>query len=436
VSKLASQALRPSVRILPRAEHPISRSLLSPNALKVLYRLHHAGFLAYLVGGAVRDLLLGRKPKDFDVGTNARPQQVKQLFRNARIVGRRFRIARVQFGQEVVEVSTFRRNPEMEEPNGEETPEPLAAEGEEEGEYGTPEEDAFRRDFTVNGLFYNISDFTVIDYVGGLEDLRRRLLRSIGSPWERFLEDPVRMMRAVEYAVRLDFHLEEATEAAIGQLFREIRRASPARLAYELLESLKSGQAAGIFQGLWERGLLLQVLPFLESFSPQQQELFFRLLAQADGFPQGSLREEALLALLVLPSLAQALEEAGEGKLPLGQLEAEIKVRVGQLSQLLALSHFRSHLIRYGLLYSARLQREPRSPKQALRVLRHEAFPVAMDLLAIQGVANAAASQALARWRHIQGRVAAGQPPMSERPARRRRPRWRRPKGVPHEPGA
>ncbi len=419
---------RPVPRILPRAEHSISRSLISPNALKVMYRLRRAGFLAYLVGGAVRDLLLGRQPKDFDVGTNARPQQVRQLFRNARIVGRRFRIARVLFGEEVVEVSTFRRKVE-EEANGDEATDVLAAESE-ESEYGTPEDDAFRRDFTVNGLFYNIADFTVIDYVGGLADLKRRLIRSIGWPWERFVEDPVRMMRAVEYAVRLGFQLEANTERAIGELYREIRRASAARLAYELGESLKSGYAAHIFRRLWGTGLLLEVLPYLTTSDGSQQELFFRWLAQADEQQrQKPLREEALLALLVLPWLAKPLAEAAEGSLPFGQLEAEIKLRVGELTDLLALSHYRSHLIRYGLLYLARLHREPRSPKQALRVLRHEAFPVAVDLLSLWRGVDPRAAQAWARWQDIQARVAAGQPPMVEASAgrpTRRRPRRRR----------
>lgn len=425
-----SAVSQPTPKILSRAEHPISRKLLSPNTLKVLYRLHRAGFVAYLVGGAVRDLLLGRTPKDFDVGTNARPQQVRQLFRNARIIGRRFRIARVQFGEEVVEVSTFRRSPAVEEPNGEEAADVLAPEAVGEDEYGTPEEDAFRRDFTVNGLFYNIADFTVIDFVGGLEDLERRVIRSIGPPAERFVEDPVRMMRAVEYAVRLGFSLEPETAAAIRQHFREIRRASAARLAYEVGESLKSGHAAGIFRGLWEFGLLHEVLPFLATYDPQQQELLFHLLASADTVHrERKLSEEALLALLVWPWLAKPLAEAAEGRLPWGQLEGEIKARVGEMAQLLAFSHYRGHLVRYGLLYLARLHQDPRSPRKAVRLVRHEAFPVAMDLLAVQAAADPGAAKLWGRWREIQARVEAGQPPLPEtigQPPRRRYPRRRR----------
>lgn len=426
MSELAAQQnLKPTV--LSRAEHPISRRLLSPNTLKVLYRLHRAGFLAYLVGGAVRDLLLGRTPKDFDVGTNARPQQVRQLFRNARIIGRRFRIARVQFGEEVIEVSTFRRSPVVEEPNGEEATDALAPEAASDDEYGTPEEDAFRRDFTVNGLFYNIADFTVIDYVGGLADLERRVIRSIGPAGERFLEDPVRMMRAVEYAVRLGFSLEPETASAIREHFREIRRASAARLAYELTESLKSGHAAGIFRGLWEFGLLLEVLPFLAGYDAKQQELLFRFLALADRVQtEKSLGEEALLAILVWPWLAKPLSEAAEGSLPWGQLEAEIKSRVGEMAQLLSFSHYRGHLLRYGLLYFARLHHEPRSPRKAARMVRHEAFPVAMDLLTVQAAADRQAARLLARWRDIRARVEAGQPPLARQAPSGRFPRRRR----------
>ncbi|KDA53496.1 hypothetical protein EG19_04620 [Thermoanaerobaculum aquaticum] len=426
MSELAAQQnLKPTV--LSRAEHPISRRLLSPNTLKVLYRLHRAGFLAYLVGGAVRDLLLGRTPKDFDVGTNARPQQVRQLFRNARIIGRRFRIARVQFGEEVIEVSTFRRSPVVEEPNGEEATDALAPEAASDDEYGTPEEDAFRRDFTVNGLFYNIADFTVIDYAGGLADLERRVIRSIGPAGERFLEDPVRMMRAVEYAVRLGFSLEPETALAIREHFREIRRASAARLAYELTESLKSGHAAGIFRGLWEFGLLLEVLPFLAGYDAKQQELLFRLLALADRVQtEKSLGEEALLALLVWPWLAKPLSEAAEGSLPWGQLEAEIKSRVGEMAQLLSFSHYRGHLLRYGFLYFARLHHEPRSPRKAARMVRHEAFPVAMDLLTVQAAADRQAARLLARWRDIRARVEAGHPPLARQAPSGRFPRRRR----------
>ena len=204
--------------IVPRAEHTISRKDIDPDAFKVLYRLRDFNYAAYLVGGGVRDLLLGRKPKDFDVGTDAHPYQIKKLFRNCWIIGRRFRLAHVRFGTKTIEVATFRRH--LAAVDGEDGRAPTrvtrrrstraamrarTAGARHENTFGTSEEDAFRRDFTINALFYDIATFSLIDYVGGLEDLRRRVIRSIGDPRQRFEEDPVRMLRAVAFASRLDF---------------------------------------------------------------------------------------------------------------------------------------------------------------------------------------------------------------------------------------
>ena len=192
----------PTIR--ERSEHCISRSNIDEDALKVLYRLSTAGYTSYLVGGSVRDLLLGRHPKDFDVGTNARPNEIRKIFRNCFLIGRRFRLAHIIFGKKVIETSTFRRQPE-------ETEATNGLYQAEDNTFGTPEEDAKRRDFTVNGLFYDIKTFSVIDYVGGLKDLEKRDLRCIGDPNIRFREDPVRMMRAVKFAARLDFTIDRAS---------------------------------------------------------------------------------------------------------------------------------------------------------------------------------------------------------------------------------
>src|SRR4249920_518270 len=224
-------------RIVPREEHPISRRDIDSDALKVLYRLRQGEYTAYLVGGSVRDLLLGRHPKDFDIGTSAHPYQVKKLFRNCWIIGRRFRLAHVKFGQKVIEVATFRRQVAVGEEivqDGVPAPDPTTPEGEQlihhDNTFGTPEEDAFRRDFTINALAYDIATFSVIDYVGGLEDLRAGVVRSIGDPDVRLREDPVRMLRAVALAARLDFALDPLVVDAIKQLRHEIARSSPARL--------------------------------------------------------------------------------------------------------------------------------------------------------------------------------------------------------------
>src|SRR5262249_27202514 len=228
--------------------HPLSRRDVDPDALKVLYRLRQFEHTAYLVGGSVRDLLLGRKPKDFDIGTSAHPYQVKKLFRNCWIIGRRFRLAHVKFGQKVIEVATFRRQVAPGEEvvqDGVPAPDPSTPEGEHlihrDNTFGTPEEDAFRRDFTVNALFYDIATFSIIDYVGGLDDLRAGVVRSIGDPDVRLREDPVRMLRAIALAARLDFTIEPTLLESIRTHRHEIAKRSLPRLLEEDYKILRAG---------------------------------------------------------------------------------------------------------------------------------------------------------------------------------------------------
>ena len=279
--------------VVPRSEHAISRRDIDPDALKVLYRLHEHNYVAYLVGGSVRDLLLHRKPKDFDIGTSAHPHQVKKLFRNCWIIGRRFRLAHVKFGQKTIEVATFRRQVEASELTAEAElaassaadtvgpGEPLELEPgdtvgrsrrraedhliQRDNTYGTPEEDAFRRDFTVNALFYDIGTYSIIDYTGGLTDLEARVIRCIGDPEVRFLEDPVRMLRAVVLAARLEFTIEERVLDAIAQLKHEIARSAAPRLLEEYFKILRSGHAADAFRQLHDIGLLKEITPELDN---------------------------------------------------------------------------------------------------------------------------------------------------------------------------
>ncbi|HUK12229.1 MAG TPA: polynucleotide adenylyltransferase PcnB [Thermoanaerobaculaceae bacterium] len=400
-------------RVLARSEHGLSRAQISPNALKVLYRLHHAGFLAFLVGGAVRDILLGRKPKDFDIGTNARPQQVRQLFRNARVIGRRFRLAMIRFADETVEVATFRKSPEPPEADPGENADVLAPAAEAE-EFGTPEEDARRRDFTVNGLFYNVADFSIVDHVGGLEDLARGVIRTIGPAPERFTEDPVRMMRAVEYAARLGFRLDDAAADAIAALHAEIRRAAPARIAYELLESLKSGHATAILQGLEGAGLLDHVLPEIaETARGPAGPLLWSLLALTDRrIAAGeAVTEETLFGSLLLPRFLAELKGPAGAIRPAGEVEALAKSVVEPPAVRLAFPHHRAHLIRSAFLLMARFQQPPRSAKHVLRTLKHEAFEVAWRLAADLEAADGAPQLELAPWRQAVARVRAGLAP-------------------------
>ena len=239
-------------RILTRAQHTLSRKQIDPDPLRVLYRLKSSGFKAYLVGGGVRDLLLGRKPKDFDIATDASPQQVKRLFRNCFIIGRRFRLCHVRFGQKVVEVATFRRKAEPEEGD---------TIVRRDNTFGTPEEDAFRRDFTINALFYDIADFSIIDFTGGIEDLEAMRVRVIGDPDERFREDPVRMMRAVAIACRLSFQIDRDTREAIRARRGEIVKSSHVRILDEIYKILRQGSARITFEQLHATGLLAYIFP-------------------------------------------------------------------------------------------------------------------------------------------------------------------------------
>jgi poly(A) polymerase len=281
--------------------------MIDEEALKVLYRLHRHGYLAYLVGGSVRDLLLGKVPKDFDVATNAHPNEINSLFRNSRIIGRRFRLAHVFFkGGKIVEVSTFRSRSEFEEVESED--------GEiiRKDSFGTPEEDALRRDITINGLFYNIADFSIIDYVGGMADLRQKIIRTIGDPDERFQQDPVRMIRVLRHASRTGFSIEEPTYHAIFRRRDEIQKCSPSRIRDEFLRDLKEGGARPSLQFMLETGLLFSLFPnLLRAYgdrSPkkeQNRKFLLSLFGLADQLVKrdGSVPEPILLSLFMTPFL-------------------------------------------------------------------------------------------------------------------------------------
>lgn len=304
--------------VIPRSEHALSRRDIDSDALKVLYRLHEHDYVAYLVGGSVRDLLLDRHPKDFDIGTSAHPHQIKKLFRNCWIIGRRFRLAHVKFGTKTIEVATFRRlvdaaelaaeaeaalsraaeeeaaaaedlqpvDPRDDLQQGGLAPAPRPRRRAEDhlihrdNAYGTPEEDAFRRDFTVNALFYDISTFSIIDYTGGLKDLEARVIRSIGIPEVRFLEDPVRMLRAVVLAARLEFTIDPDSLEAIAHHKHEIARSAAPRLLEEYFKILRSGHAAEAFRQLGDTGLLKEITPELAD----APATFWRAVAAIDRY--------------------------------------------------------------------------------------------------------------------------------------------------------
>jgi len=328
-------------RIVPRAEHQLSRRDVDPDALKVLYRLRQFEHVAYLVGGSVRDLLLARRPKDFDIGTSAHPAQVKKLFRNCWIIGRRFRLAHVRFGAKVIEVATFRRQVAPGEEvvqDGVPAPDPHTPEGEllmhHDNTFGTPEQDAFRRDFTINALFYDIATFSVIDYVGGLEDLNAGVVRCIGDPEIRLREDPVRMLRAIALAARLDFTIDPPVLDAIRTHRHDIARSSPPRLLEEYYKILRAGAAEKTFRLLDEVGLLEPIS--VELHKGASDPLWYSLAA-LDVYRRGfestpdTLTNAILLGSLLVPlgmspawGRAHEAEEAPKlGTLPLARRDIE-----------------------------------------------------------------------------------------------------------------
>jgi poly(A) polymerase len=446
-------------RILSRPEHIISRKNIDPDALKVLYRLKNNGFVAYLVGGGVRDLLLERQPKDFDIGTSAHPQQVRRLFRNCFIVGRRFRLAHVRFGRKVVEVSTFRKAAE---PEGGDT---LIHR---DNTFGTPEEDAFRRDFTVNALFYDIATFSVIDWVGGLGDLEARVIRTIGDPAVRFREDPVRMLRAVALAARLDFTIDVDTVEAVRQLRGEIVRSSSARILEEFYKILRQGRSRRTFEMLHEHGLLAYLLPQADRAIATGGEALLGSLSRLDAHRQAGLAApEQLTNPVLMGSVLVPLgvllrrvaasaphrprrgpEDVAEAEPPRDDVPAEVAELGGEEEEPrgapegpLALPFARRDLERLRLILLAqRRLHEAHAPASARRSLAAKAyFDEALRWLEIHG--GDEGRELGAHWRGLEaGPVdpAEAEAPESEVPPRpregsrrRRRRRRRRPRSTP-----
>ncbi len=287
--------------LIDRKGHSISRGMMDPDALKVMYRLLNHGFKAYLVGGGVRDLLLGKTPKDYDIGTDARPEQVRKLFRNSRIIGRRFRLNHIYFhGNKIFEIATFRALSEEEEESSEDQ---LIVTS--DNIYGDPQSDALRRDLTINGLFYDLSTYSVIDYVGGMSDLRNGIIRMIGEPEKRFREDPVRMIRAIRHAARTGFRIDEHTYNAIKKCAPLIELSSKARVYEEFLREFRGGCAEQSLSMLHETGLLGYLLPFIEkSFSekdkPALQSLQFALRSVDAAIKSGREIEAGVLFAAML----------------------------------------------------------------------------------------------------------------------------------------
>ena len=396
---------------------------------------------AYLVGGSVRDLLLGRVPKDFDIGTDAAPQAVRRLFRNCRLIGRRFRLAHILFADgKVVDVATFRRRPEP--AAGEEGGSEAELLQLSENTFGTPREDAFRRDFTINGLFYDISDYSVIDHVGGLEDLEAGLIRTIGDPDVRFREDPVRMMRAVEFASRLGFAITPDAYEAILRHRREIVKSAPPRVTEELAQALRGGHALPTLLLMREVGLLDALLPelatVLRQIDPDHSRgtghLFWALLEVLDAERRrGRKYEDALLfSLLFVPIVrARVRAEVPEGEPDPGKLSVIIEDVVSPLAFRMSLPRATTDRIKQALSIVGKLSHRPDARVATRRVAFREAFPMALDLFELTAMATGIGKELVRDWRALQARIERGRasgeiptlPPPPPRKRRRRGPR-------------
>ncbi len=433
-----------------RAAHCISRANIDPDALKVLYRLANTGHTAYLVGGSVRDLLLGRQPKDFDIGTDARPNDIRRLFRNCFLIGRRFRLAHIVFGRKVIETSTFRKQPE-------------ASENEnglyqtEDNTFGTPEEDAKRRDFTVNGLFYDIKTFAVIDFVGGLKDLDKKVLRSIGDPNVRFREDPVRMMRAVKFAARLGFTIDRASLKAILKHHADILNASVPRVCEEIYRLFTYNTSSAAFRMMWELKLLQDLLPEVSAYidtTGGKKSPLWKYLAALDADPESAeLSNGVRTASLYYPLFLEQLRKE-EAQFPNGRVNKQHVARM-VLHRIAQQLHIPKSTFFTAVALMDVQRRFAESPRKGRghRFLFHPAFPEALAFQRILLAAEGGDTALLNEWQALYSSevVKKAQPPPRAagltdeeaneprdneedvpRPRRRRRRNKSRSNGLPH----
>ncbi len=393
-----------TLRVIPRDQHTISRKDISPNALRVLYRLRESGFGAYLVGGAVRDLLVGGHPKDFDVATDATPEEVKALFRNCRLIGRRFRLAHVVFGREIIEVATFRANVDDGSGDRELDNGRLVR----DNVYGTIEDDAIRRDFTCNALYYAIEDFSVRDYCGGFEDVQARLMKLIGDPELRYQEDPVRMLRAVRLAAKLNFDIEAGTAEPIPRLAGLLSESAPARLFEEILKLFLSGHGVVSFEGLERYGMLGVLFP--ESAAALKSNRSGALRAMVlEGLRNTDARlandepvsPAFLFALLLWPAFCRTLMALqAQGVQPEdAQRRAADRVTLHQLERVALPRRFSLPMQEIWLLQT---RFSSRQRKRVFRTLSHPRFRAAFDFLVLRQFASPDHAADVEFWREAQ----------------------------------
>ncbi len=403
-TKVAKIPITP--RIIPRSGHIISRANIDERALKVLYRLNNAGFQAFLVGGSVRDLLLGREPKDFDIATDALPEQVRELFRNCRLIGRRFRLAHVHFGRDIIEVATFRGADAAEEDGR-----VLTEDGRilRDNVYGNIDNDAWRRDFTVNALYYNIEDFSVVDYVGGMDDIKAGQIRVVGNTQQRFREDPVRMLRAVRFAVKLGFNIHPQTATPIFELAPLLSKIPPARLFEEILKLFLGGCAVQTFEQLRHYGLFGELFPQVEACLSEEEGGFphmflARALQNTDRrIAEGKPVTPAFLiaALLWDPMRRLADEHRARELSPAEADQLASDTVISQQVSRIAMPRRYTQMTREIWALQPRLTR--RVGGTPFRLLSHPRFRAAYDFLVLRAEAGEEVTELAEWWTEFQG---------------------------------
>ncbi len=441
---MSDESIKPagSPQIIARPEHNISRINISESALKVLYRLKSSGFEAYLVGGGVRDLLLGREPKDFDIATDAHPEEVAGLFRNSRLIGRRFKLVHVRFGREVIEVATFRSGHEA---KG--TDETHAEDGMiiRDNVYGNMEQDAWRRDFTINSLYYGIKDFSVVDYTSGMDDLKAGVLRVIGDAEQRYIEDPVRMLRAVRFAAKLGFQIHTDSEKPIFELSERLESVSPARLFDEILKLFMSGYAVAAYELLRHYDVFRHLFPMTDACLAEEENHFphtmiLRGLENTDArISEGKPVTPAFLIAVLLwepvHSRAKRLQAEGLSEIQALQLAGDEVVSLQALH--IAVPKRFSLQSREIWAFQARLKR--RSGKRAARLVEMPRFRAAYDFLLLRIESGEDEFKALGDWwtefqesdEERRGSMSSEAPSAGGRNRRRRKRRRKTDKGTP-----
>jgi len=386
--------------IYGRADHNVSRNNIAESALKVLYRLHKAGYQAFLVGGAVRDLILGAHPKDYDVATDATPEQVNDLFRNCRLIGRRFRLAHIHFGREIVEVATFRGHHDQ----AENESEGLMRDGMivRDNVFGTLAEDAWRRDFSINALYYNIADFSVVDYTGGMTDLKEKSLRMIGDADVRCQEDPVRMLRAIRFAAKLGFQPDADMVQAMATQGHRIEAVPPARLFDEVLKLFMSGHASSTFELLNKYDLLVQLFPATATHlqaHAQMSDLITLACKNTDQrIADGKPVTPAFLFAFMLwgPTHNRAMEFESNNMSPIQALQEAGRAVLNQESGQIAIPKRFRLPIREIWISQARLNN--RRGRRAYSMLEQPRFRAAYDFLLLRCQSCEPEQQSLCDW--------------------------------------